>query len=277
MLKRLLSLLVPAAVLAAAAPAAAQTFTVTSASRQVRSYAYVYDSFWRDSGSVTDQESSNLLGDFDETAAAATSGRFQWADGDAYQVSDITNQAIWSEIYADSRALDYDAGTARSDNRGSFSASFTVPSRVRVAFSGELGAWGSNPSPIIDGAITLAGPGGVMFTRTLDDYGGDDGSLYGFLQPGTYTINASTRAELTASIYPDEYEEDGETAFSYLIFYLHTHCVADYDVDDNVDAWDLQWYTQAHAAGQDDADVDGDGDVDGDDLAAFQAAYTAGC
>lgn len=165
---------------------------------------------------------------------------------------------IYSEIYANSSAIDYDAGEATAENRGSISAAFTVGARVRVAFWAEIGAWGSSPSPVIQGSVSFSGPGGSLLTRTIASYGGDDGSFYGYLQPGSYSIAGSTRAQLTGT--QQGYYYDGpEAASSYLIVYLHAFCNADFDLDDQVDAWDMTLYQQAYSNGDPEADVDGDG------------------
>lgn len=267
----------PAALLVlAAAPASASTFTPTSAQREVKSRSYIYDSWWREATTRLQTKTSSALGSWEDTASTTLTVPFQHTEGDAYQVSDIGGELIYSEIYANSSAYDYDAGTATADNRGSFNTTFTLASRARVSFWTEIGAWGNSPAPVIEGAVSFKKGASTLLSRSIDDFGGDDGFFYGYLQAGTYSISASTRAELTGTQRGD-YPDGPETASSYLIVYMVPYCLSDFDLDASVTSWDLSLYQDSYSANDLAADVDGDGDVDAADLAAFQAAYNSGC
>ena len=54
-------------------------------------------------------------------------------------------------------------------------------------------------------------------------------------------------------------------------------CFADFDLDGDVDAYDLNMFQLAYGAGSPRADLNADGSVDASDWSLFTAHYNAGC
>lgn len=263
------------AALLAATPVGAQTLVATSASHEATSHAFVYDTQWRDTIVRDDATSSTEFDVYDvvETQIGAT---YQSAEGAAYLFSQVESNSVYAEVWATSSAIDYHNGQATAANAGESHVAFTLPARARASFYFELGAWANAQSNAISASLSFAGPGGAVFEMSLADDGGDNGTIYRYLQPGAYVIEGAAAAELTADHFAGSHDP-ADQANGQFIGWLHVFCPADFEADGDVDPVDYNAFDDLWGQGSPEADVDGDGDVDGADYDAYEAAYFAGC
>lgn len=117
------------------------------------------------------------------------------------------------------------------------------------------------------GYVLLVDDSGQVFNATASNGEFADETWSGWLEPGSYTLIASSLALVHAS---------GADARSTLALELVLRHAADVDGSGVVDAADQVAFAAAFALGLPAADMDGDGDVDASDQAAFDAALDAG-
>jgi hypothetical protein len=264
-----------AALLCAAAPAGAQTVVPTSSSHEATSHAFVYDTVWRDT-IVRDDAISSTAFDIYEAAETQIGATYQAAEGKAYLFSQVEADSVYAEVWATSSAIDYHNGQATAANAGSSRVAFTLPARARASFYYELGAWATAQSNAISASLSFAGPGGTVFAMSLDGGGGDNGTIYRYLQAGAYVIDGDAAAELTADQFAGSHDSTDQ-ANGQFIGWLHVFCPADFEADGDVDPVDYNAFDDLWGQGSLEADVNGDGAVDGADYDAYEAAYLAGC
>ncbi len=254
------------ALLVSAVAAPAQSVTVVQSTRTVEAGAYGYD---------YDFDGGVLLGD----AAPLATG--PWTRDLVANVDDYEGFAVGggsavldSDVSADRIEFTLDALAGTAGNHFSADAqaecihdvTLAITQRVRYAVVIHVEATaGYN-----EGAVALRQGTQTVFGTSVLGGGSDDVALTGWLDPGTYRLEANA----TAFAYGTHGAPDLQSGLAECDLRL-VHA-GDWDADGDVDLADRQGYLQAWAAQSADADWNGDGNVDRLDGRAFIRAWRDG-
>ena len=248
-------------VASATAPA---TMEVLSADRELFVIACGFDYEFDDCAG--ERESSDAISGFYDNEITADLNDYYGgdiADADGQIYSNITDNRIELEYFADSSVTDTNIYSADASVYGDTDIEFEVLDDVRVVFEGY--AEGYTQSYFTASASLREVGGPTLASFAVQGAGDDDAEFTGWLYAGTYSVSADFDSTAMAHI-----PSAGELSLSFRVYHK-----TDFNTDGNIDRTDRDTFIAQYRARTAAADYNGDGVTNRADRVSFIADWRA--
>tara|TARA_A100001391_G_scaffold134137_2_gene93065 strand:- start:12 stop:824 length:813 start_codon:yes stop_codon:yes gene_type:complete len=246
------------------AGAAAPTMDVLSADRELFVIACGFDYEFDDCDGA--RESSQATSGFYDNEITADLNDYYGtdiSDAEGAIYSNITDQRIELEFFADASVVNTSIFSADAGVYGTADIEFEVLDDVRVVF--EAYAEGYYQSYFTAGASLREVGGPLISGFGIQGASDDDTEFVGWLYAGTYSVSADLSASAMATV-----PSAGELSLSFRIYEM-----ADFNTNGTVDAADFYAFYGQYLSGSANADFNGNGVTDSNDLNAYITSWYA--
>lgn len=246
------------------ASASTPTMDVLSADRELFVIACGFDYEFNDCAGAR-QSSQATSGFYDNQIVADLNDYYggDIADADGMIYSNITDQRIELEYFADCSVTDTNIFSADASVYGDTDVEFEFLDDVRVVFEGYAEGYLQS---YFTASASLREVGGPTFASfSVQGAGDDDAEFEGWLYAGTYRVSADLDANAFAYM-----PSAGELSLSFRVYHK-----TDFNTNGTVDTADLSAFLSHYSAGLPSADYNGDGSVNSADQSSFVADWLA--